>query len=154
MFRQILVPTDGRAGSRTAARFAARLARAHSARVHACYVIDRVLVQDAVVSLQDAAREEVTVEGRRALEQVRAICRRFGVSYAETLIEGSTQTEIVKLARRLPASLIVMHTAGRGRLAAFVVGSAAHTIVSRAPCPVLVLRQDARVPGERRRPRG
>jgi universal stress protein A len=51
---------------------------------------------------------------------------------------GKPATEILAIAERLGADLIVIGTHGRGGLAQLVLGSVAEKVVRHAPCPVLV----------------
>jgi nucleotide-binding universal stress UspA family protein len=55
---------------------------------------------------------------------------------------GSPTLEIVEMARSLPADLIVISTHGRTGLKHVVLGSVAEHVVRRAPCPVLVVREE------------
>ncbi len=91
-------------------------------------------------------------QGRRALRQVGTLCARLGVPYTETLAEGPVAEQIVTAARQFRAHVIVMGTEGFGRVKAFLLGSTAQDMLSRAPCPVLVVRQPSAA--RRRRPPG
>lgn len=140
MFQRIAMPTDGGAGSAEAVRFAARLARAHRAEIHLCYVVDHALIARTLATMRDAMRRELEAEGRRALRKAAAVCRQAGVAAHETLVEGDLIKEIVAVAQRGRADLLVMRTSGRGPLAALLLGSSAHSVIARAPCPVLLVR--------------
>jgi nucleotide-binding universal stress UspA family protein len=56
---------------------------------------------------------------------------------------GSPSEHILTAARDQHFDLIVMGTHGRGLLKRMVLGSVAHSVVARAPCPVIA------TPGER-----
>lgn len=59
---------------------------------------------------------------------------------ARSLIrEGVPHDRIIKTALEKKASLIVMGTHGRTRLAHLLIGSVAERVVREAPCPVLVV---------------
>ena len=59
----------------------------------------------------------------------------------EHVMEGDPGHEIVKLAERLHADLIVMPSHGRTGIAHVLIGSVAERVVRLAHCPVLVLRK-------------
>jgi nucleotide-binding universal stress UspA family protein len=59
---------------------------------------------------------------------------------AETLVrEGNAAEEIVAAAKEWEAELVVLGTRGRGRLAAFLLGSTADQVVRGAHCPVVTV---------------
>jgi nucleotide-binding universal stress UspA family protein len=60
----------------------------------------------------------------------------------ETLVRsGSPAVEIIDVAKRLPADLIVISTHGRTGLKHVFLGSVAEHVVRHAPCPALVVRE-------------
>jgi nucleotide-binding universal stress UspA family protein len=60
------------------------------------------------------------------------------VTYEEP--EGPPADVIVRRARELDASMIMMTTHGRGGLGRLVFGSVADSVLRHAPCPVLLVR--------------
>jgi len=56
------------------------------------------------------------------------------------LAEGPAHEEIVRIAKRKRADLVVMGTHGRSGLAKLFLGSVAGRVVAAAPCPVLTVR--------------
>ena len=62
----------------------------------------------------------------------------------ETLVRsGVAFDEIVKVARELKVDLIILSTHGHTGLKHGFLGSTAENVVRRAPCPVLVVREQA-----------
>lgn len=57
---------------------------------------------------------------------------------------GSPAFEIIEVAKFLPADVIVISTHGRTGLKHMLLGSVTERVVSRAPCPVLVVRERER----------
>ena len=53
---------------------------------------------------------------------------------------GDPGVEVLQLAKRLRADLIVMATHGRKGLRHLVLGSVAERVVREAPCPVLTVK--------------
>jgi universal stress protein A len=65
------------------------------------------------------------------------------VRYEHRLLFGSPAEELVGLAQREKADLIVMSTHGRTGLKRLLMGSVAEVVVRKAPCPVLSFRAAA-----------
>jgi nucleotide-binding universal stress UspA family protein len=55
-------------------------------------------------------------------------------------VRGHEAKTITDLASEIGADLIVMGSKGRSRVAGFVLGSVAGSVVRSAPCPVLIAR--------------
>jgi len=60
--------------------------------------------------------------------------------YEIEVMVGDPGIEILQLAKRLRADLIVMATHGRKGFRHIVLGSVAEAVVREAPCPVLTVR--------------
>lgn len=65
------------------------------------------------------------------------------------LVFGAPYREIVELARRVKADLIVVGASEGGALHRAFLGSTADRVVRKAPCPVLVVRREAALPPSR-----
>ncbi len=63
--------------------------------------------------------------------------------YEVEVTTGDPGVEVLHVARRLHADLIVMATHGRKGLRRLVLGSVAERVVREAPCPVLTLSPKA-----------
>ena len=55
---------------------------------------------------------------------------------------GEPAEEIAARARAIEADLIIVGSRGRGPLATSILGSVSASVIDRAPCPVLVVRED------------
>ena len=71
-----------------------------------------------------------------------------GVPCQKRLLRGVPWRTIIGLAEKESAELIVMGTHGRTGLMRLLMGSVAEAVVRHAPCPVLTVRQPARVPAK------
>lgn len=63
------------------------------------------------------------------------------VEFEHRLITGTPPNAILRLAKDEDVFLIVMGTHGRRRLSRALIGSVAETVVRRAKCPVMTLKQ-------------
>jgi universal stress protein A len=89
------------------------------------------------VPLTPEIRESLIDSARKRLDQAFRRYRGTGRCLAET---GEPATVILEQAKRIPARLLVMGTAGATGLKRMVLGSVAETVVHRAPCSTLVVR--------------
>ena len=65
-----------------------------------------------------------------------------GIQVERVVRQGDAGEEIVAAAREWEADVVVIGTRGRGRLATFLLGSTAETVVRQAHCPVVTVGHD------------
>ncbi|HYL80686.1 MAG TPA: universal stress protein [Candidatus Acidoferrum sp.] len=145
----ILLPTDGSACSRKALAYALSFAKQYGSRLVALHVLDlRWEEQGSYVLLEmgeDAhqrARKGYEEEAQRTLKEVGDAAATAGVTIEPLIVTGVPFEEILGVAKKLPADLIIMGTHGRTGVVHALLGSVAERIVRRAPCPVLTVRQE------------
>ena len=148
--RTILVTSDFSDLAREAYRWAASLARTAGAKVVVAHVVEEepaaaipVIPGGVQPEVFDLARfrEESRKAAASALEGVAEEFRREGIAAETRLRTGRPFVEILRLARELPADLIVMGTHGRSGLRHALIGSVAERVVRKSPCPVLTIKQ-------------
>ena len=140
MTTRILVPVDGSELSRRAAEFAAKLARAFSARVVLLYVFDAPT--GGVLGLAAHAADHL----KKASEQLAADA--FAKATAilgdiETLRlhqTGEPAKTILAVAASEGIDHIVMGSRGLSPLQEIMVGSVSETVLQDAPCPITIVR--------------
>jgi nucleotide-binding universal stress UspA family protein len=74
------------------------------------------------------------------LTRLQGSLERFRAEGEALVVDGHAGLAIVKAARELPAELVVVGTRGRTGLSRLTLGSVAETVLSSAPCSVLVVR--------------
>lgn len=132
----IVVGVDGSANSRYALTRAARLALDCGAPL---------AVVHAVGLTEEIDGEHVPTFGRRdeIAARVDGWCdpaRRVGVTDVEQhLIDGAPVDALLRVARDIHAGTIVIGRRGIGGRPELLLGSTAHQVIERAPCPVLVV---------------
>jgi nucleotide-binding universal stress UspA family protein len=148
MISKILVPTDGSKTAQKAARYAVDLAKQLNALVIVLSVIDnRSLVGQAIPArgttmhiiepIEDYLRE--AAEGY--VGETRKLCDKKGIRSKAVITKGHPAEEVVKVAERSQANLIVMGSHGRSALTAAVLGSVTYGVIHKdAKIPVLVVR--------------
>jgi nucleotide-binding universal stress UspA family protein len=145
--RNILVPIDFSRMSiqaiETAKGFAERFgATVHLAHVHQFYYPAGFTAPMPPVIPYSTYTYDQEAEKRAARElHLLAKKHELSSSTAHLLTGAPVFDEICRLARELPADLVIMPTHGRTGLKHVFLGSTAERIVQHSPCPVLVARQ-------------
>jgi nucleotide-binding universal stress UspA family protein len=147
--QNILVPVDFSEMSIDAIGTAKRLARRFGATIHLAHVhhFDYTTAFSPpappfaafpLTSYQQDTEETVA-------KQLNALAREKSVSpvICHILDGAAAFDEICRLARKIPADLIVMPTHGRTGLKHALLGSTAERIVQHSPCPIFVTRANA-----------
>jgi nucleotide-binding universal stress UspA family protein len=130
----IVFPTDFSPASESALGVATTVARATTARL----LIVHVKHEPHGEKPSEAAMDPDSISLARMLEEVRP--NDTTVPYAHRLVSGTAAEEIIALAERERADLIVMATHGRTGLARMLMGSVAEEVVRRASCAVLTVK--------------
>ena len=143
--RRILVPIDFSDCSKKALQYALPLAKEQGADLTLLYVVPPAYSAGEFGGIDYAQLEaNLKAGGAKALAKL-ALEQVLDSITVETLVRvGSPAREIVETARSLPADLIVISTHGYTGLKHVFLGSVAEHVVQRAPCPVLVVREQER----------
>jgi nucleotide-binding universal stress UspA family protein len=148
--KRIVCPTDFSDFSKRALDHALALAQWYEAEISVLHVIPRVLMAPELYPyLQDAVTLDPEVRERALSELGRFVhrARKTGVATEVRLEEGDAMEEILKLAIRLPAHLLVMGTHGRRGFERWILGSVAEKVLRKIPCPVMTV---SRIAGDTR----
>lgn len=131
---KLLVALDFSTAGEGALRRAIALARGKPSELHVVTVVDRAArSSEALTNLRELVRSELA----RLPEQGDTA----GIQRVVThLLTGSPAKEIVWLAARIEADLIVVGTHERSGVQRLVVGSVAEKVLHTAGCPVLIDR--------------
>jgi nucleotide-binding universal stress UspA family protein len=135
-----LVPIDFSAGSERAFDYARRLAREHSARLVALHVIPGELIYPPAGGQIDF----YAMLERDARKKYDRLSKRKGVKPGECellLARGAGfADEIVEVAKKMRATMIIMGSHGRTGLPRLLIGSVAERTLRYARCPVLIVK--------------
>lgn len=138
-FRKVLIPVDFSPHAEQAMEHGSMISKKFHARITVLHVIESL-----PYSVTDSLK---LVEHRRALETIakalldnlRKIMRARKVPVGTVLTSGAPYREILRVAEREKADLIVMGTHGRTGLEHLVLGSVAEKVVRLSRCPVLTV---------------
>ena len=147
--RRLLVPIDFAAASNLALDCAIDLARRYGSKMAVVHVLDErgfASAYPAGVAIEVPDHRDRRIEdAEERLAEVTEKCREAGVPASSHVLEGRPARVIAEQATTRGTDLIVMGTHGRSGLAHLALGSVAEQVLRTAPCPVLVVRDTARV---------
>ena len=138
---KILVATDFSQHSAKAVHYGAELAAKFGSELHLLHVVEPLPVMygdGAYVPQETAAALEAGAV--KTLEEITLDAADLPV--VRKVVEGPPFVEIVRYAKEHAVGLVVVGTHGRGAIAHLLLGSVAERVVRKAPCPVLVVREE------------
>lgn len=145
--RNILVPIDFSKMSSLAIETAQRLARRFAATAHLAHVRQfsyPVALTPPFAPIAPSFSFTFDKESeQRTARQLNALANKRGLTpvICHVLTGLSVFDEICRLAKKIPADLIVMPTHGHTGLKHLFLGSTAERVVQHSPCPVFVARK-------------
>jgi nucleotide-binding universal stress UspA family protein len=139
-YETILIPTDGSAGARYAARHGLTLAASLDATVTVLSVVDDVLLGlDVRSTISQRGGEQAATD---AIEDIKSDAEMYGVSEVVTHVEhGAPDEEIRNYVESNDVHAIVMGTTGRRGTERILLGSVAEKTVRSAPVPVITVAE-------------
>jgi nucleotide-binding universal stress UspA family protein len=140
MYDDLLLPTDGGDGTRTAVAHAVAVAEAFDATVHVLSVADtRNRFESPTSGL--AGDAWIAAERDRAQEAADAVVAELpGTLDTETAVrEGVPASEIVAYVEEAGIDVVTMATHGRTGLSRYLIGSVTEKVVRTSPVPVLTV---------------
>ena len=150
---RILLATDGSEGADLAASRAVDLARRTGSELHLVHVGCApvfLMSYPGALGYNRILYEQIEGQARERLQKLSWRVKVAGGDVAgEHLRMGAADLEIVGLAKKLGADLIVIGCRGRGGIRRAVGGSVSDAVIRHAPCPVLVVPSNemAETPG-------
>lgn len=142
MFRTILLATDGSENARRATDAAADLVGelAHPARVVVVHVATSPPAQSRLVRANFDVHALLEEDARQAVSGTLDRLEAAGVSSTLEAALGEPVTEILAVAKKENADLIVIGSRGLGAIRGAVMGSVSQKIAQTADCPVMIVR--------------
>lgn len=135
--RTILHPTDFSASARHAFEVACSLARDYGATLIVLHVAEPDFVDGSVIG---GPTPNLYLEQLRCCLQDLAMPD-LRIQIEHRLLQGDPVTQILNVARDAVCDLIVIGSHGRTGLERLLLGSVAGRVLTRSPCPVLVVKQ-------------
>lgn len=142
---KILVPIDGSRHSLEGLKVASHYATAKAAETTLLNVIPAVADIDLELSASERDRvlESMKRRGEEILARAREALGRAGVTKVSTVLStaDSPAQEIVAIAEKEKADLIIIGSKGRNATTRFILGSTAARVVRHSPCCVHVVKE-------------
>ena len=137
MSKRIVCGTDRSAGASRAATVAAQLA-------------ERLRSEVTLVHVDGEPPGLASITRARQLRDLRRMANALALpQQADVRVAGGEPAdEIVELAGRLDAELVVLGSRGRREIGSALLGSVSSAVMRSAPCPVVVVPPDALLPSE------
>lgn len=149
-FKKIMVPTDFSETSEMALAHAAFLARLINAELLLVHIqaFDPYYfeIPEPLILIQDQDKLDKYIDNK-LIAMVRGVEEEYGIRPRHLTSIGHVSNELIQLAQREKADLIIMGTHGAKGFEELFIGSNAHKIVDIAPCPVLTVQAHAANPG-------
>lgn len=147
MFKRILVPTDGSELAGKAVTMAIALARTHGASLVALHVFPHLpgahhgSAAPFLKQLEGGYEKGQSDEARAILDSVASEAAAAGVATEEVVVASEDiHGQILEVARQRGCDLICMASHSEGGMAAMVLGSETHKVLTHSHVPVLVVR--------------
>lgn len=138
----VICGVDDSESARRAAHVAAELSRKLGSRLVLLSVAEVAAPPASAASAYAQLQSSATAGAKRVLEHLK---QDEELEDAEEQVElGAPAQALIDAAASHLADLLVVGTRGRGPLAAAVLGSVSNDVVTRAPCPVVVVPQGKR----------
>jgi len=148
MFRKILVGVDGSESALKAVAFAATLNKSHDAHLVLVHVVQVSAIADQALKMSATEHMKTNPKGimeklsQNVLDQARERALQAGASdeqISTVTTDGNQARQLIQVAKRRKADLIVVGSRGRGRLEGLLLGSVSQKIAALAPCPCLIV---------------
>ena len=137
MPEKVLLATDGSKDAALAARAAVDVCDRTGAELHVVHVWYSV----PTARLRPFVRAQVKKRGQKILDEGVKRVEESGGRLADAhLVEGRDADEILDLAERIGADLVVIGSRGLGLVGRIALGSVSEAVLHHSRCPVLVLR--------------
>jgi nucleotide-binding universal stress UspA family protein len=141
VFNKILVPTDGSDNAMKAANLAVDFARGvQPVEVEIINVYPVITVNPEGFFSAESYQEMLDREAEKITATTLALFENADLKAQVVYRGGDAGAEIARYAEEEGFDLIIMGTRGAGAFSAWVVGSVAQKVVSRASCPVLLVK--------------
>jgi len=136
--KAILVGVDGSPEAKSAAEFAAGLARSTGAKLVLAFCVAPLAAVEA--QPLGAYLEAESAFGRQVLREMEARCARPGLAIEPLLVDGDPAGRLASLALEQGVDIVAVGHRGRGAVRRVLLGSVADRLTQISPKPVLVVR--------------
>ena len=140
---RVIVATDGSADARVAAEWLADFPLRRDTHVLLVAVVN-LPASPLDIPTVTAFKDALMAEARQGAEELLPLLKARFTSVETRVLTGDPRDEIVHLAQKWAADLVVVGARGLGAVATAVLGSVSLAVARHTPCAVLVVRPHPR----------
>lgn len=140
MYTKILLATDGSENAKRAANEAAGLARELSSHVILVYIINNPPSQSRMVKANFDVHSLLEEDAKSEIKHTINIFEKDGLAYTLKVAIGDPAAEIIEIAEKERADLIVIGSRGLGAIKGVFLGSVSQKVTHHAKCPVMIVK--------------
>ena len=141
VFANILVALDGSPAGQQALDRAVEMARAGSAKLHGAYIVETGLFSslptDNTVEIMYNVLQK---EGESVLDKAKTDAAAHGITLTTHIKFGHAGSEIIALADKIKADLIIVGSHGKSQTDRLLIGSVSTFIVTHSRVSTMVVR--------------
>ncbi|MEM1663213.1 MAG: universal stress protein [Pyrobaculum sp.] len=134
---KIVVGYDGSEQAKKALQKARMLAEKFGGKIYVVHVIDTAIFSLSEVFMSPSVLNSMREKGEELIKEALEI---LGISAEARILEGDPAHEIVKFAREVGASLIVVGARGLSTIKKILIGSVSSRVVHESTIDVLVVK--------------
>ena len=140
MYKKILLATDGSDNAGRAAITAAGLARELSSQVVLVTIKNNPPSQSRMAKANFDVHSILEEDAKSDIKNTIAVFEQEHLPYTLRVAIGDPATEIIEIAGKEQADLIVIGSRGLGTIKGVFLGSVSQKVISHATCPVLIVK--------------
>lgn len=141
MFKTILVPTDASKSAKRALLMALEMAKKWGSQIVLLHVVFTPEAMGYTLSSGiSVLQEEISIYGREALLLTLAEIDIGNVPIEKKHLPGHPAATILQEIESRYIDLVVMGNRGYGPIAGTLLGSVSQRVLSKAPCPVMIVK--------------
>lgn len=142
--KKILCPVDFSEPSAHGLDYAVEFAKQFGSEIEVLYVLPVMPPSPTDPNLEFSVPEFEGLLHKEAKDQLDALVKEkipAGVNFKATIGHGHAAKEIIKVAEKSKANLVVIATQGHSGWHHLLLGSVAEKVIRHAPCPVFIVRR-------------
>ncbi|MBN1432091.1 MAG: universal stress protein [Methanomicrobiaceae archaeon] len=140
MYKKILLATDGSENARRAAREAAGLAKELSSDIIIAYIFVSPPSQSKMAKAHFDVHSILEIEAKDSISETIRFLESENLTYTLKVAIGEPAVEIIGIAEKENADLLIIGSRGLGALRGAVIGSVSQKVAHHAKCPVMIVK--------------
>lgn len=141
VFANILVAIDGSDASQRAFDRALDIAKAGNASLHAAYVVETGLFSSLPAdNTVEIMYNVLKKEGEAVLSKAKGKAAAAGITLTTHLKYGHAPSEVITLAEKMKADLIIVGSHGKSQADRLLIGSVSNFVVTHSKVSTMVVR--------------